>query len=87
MKKIFSKFDKNEKLESHHHNTSAKETNSNFLGKVFTVGRVTVTIEDVLAEGKSKVRSNKSVHLLNVSKIILLRFLRIRVYIVRILGV
>ncbi|KAM7351935.1 numb-associated kinase isoform 3-T4 [Cochliomyia hominivorax] len=52
MKKIFSKFDKNEKLESHHHNvSSAKETNSSFVGKVFTVGRVTVTIEDVLAEG------------------------------------
>lgn len=48
MKKIFSKFDKNEKLETHH-NTSA--TNS-FVGKVFTVGRVTVTVEDVLAEGK-----------------------------------
>lgn len=54
MKKIFSKFDKNEKLESLHHNTSsAKETNTSFVGKVFTVGRVTVTIEDVLAEGKS----------------------------------
>ncbi|KAI8125594.1 AP2-associated protein kinase 1 [Lucilia cuprina] len=52
MKKIFSKFDKNEKLESHHHNvSSSKETNSSFVGKVFTVGRVTVTIEDVLAEG------------------------------------
>lgn len=49
MKKIFSKFDKNEKLESHHNST--KEVNS-FVGKVFTVGRVTVTIEDVLAEGK-----------------------------------
>ncbi|XP_073821090.1 numb-associated kinase isoform X2 [Musca autumnalis] len=48
MKKIFSKFDKNEKLESHHNST--KEVNS-FVGKVFTVGRVTVTIEDVLAEG------------------------------------
>lgn len=50
MKKIFSKFDKNEKLESHH-NSSIKETSS-FVGKVFTVGRVAVTIEDVLAEGE-----------------------------------
>ncbi|XP_013109559.1 AP2-associated protein kinase 1 isoform X2 [Stomoxys calcitrans] len=49
MKKIFSKFDKNEKLETHH-SSSTKEVNS-FVGKVFTVGRVTVTIEDVLAEG------------------------------------
>ncbi|XP_065358498.1 uncharacterized protein Nak isoform X2 [Calliphora vicina] len=51
MKKIFSKFDKNEKLESLHNVSSAKETNTSFVGKVFTVGRVTVTIEDVLAEG------------------------------------
>ncbi|XP_075154137.1 numb-associated kinase isoform X2 [Haematobia irritans] len=49
MKKIFSKFDKNEKLETHH-SSSTKEVNS-FVGKVFTVGRVTVIIEDVLAEG------------------------------------
>lgn len=54
MKKIFSKFDKNEKLESLHNVSSAKETNTSFVGKVFTVGRVTVTIEDVLAEGKYK---------------------------------
>lgn len=55
MKKIFSKFEKNERLETHHqyalHNTSAKDSNS-FLGKVFSVGRLTVTVEDVLAEGK-----------------------------------
>ncbi|XP_055836741.1 AP2-associated protein kinase 1 isoform X2 [Episyrphus balteatus] len=47
MKKIFSKFDKNEKLEN---STTTKETNS-FVGKVFVVGRVSVTVEDVLAEG------------------------------------
>uniref|UniRef100_A0A1A9WKZ0 Protein kinase domain-containing protein n=1 Tax=Glossina brevipalpis TaxID=37001 RepID=A0A1A9WKZ0_9MUSC len=53
MKKIFSKFDKNEKLESLNYNTSsAKETrDGSFVGKVFTVGRVMVTVEDVLAEG------------------------------------
>lgn len=52
MKKIFSKFDKNEKLEnSGSNNHTTKETN-NFVGKVFVVGRVSVTVEDVLAEGK-----------------------------------
>lgn len=51
MKKILSKFDRNEKLENSHNTSSSKETNS-FVGKVFTVGRVTVTVEDVLAEGK-----------------------------------
>ncbi|XP_023247069.1 uncharacterized protein LOC106642952 [Copidosoma floridanum] len=40
MKKLFSKID----------NTAAKETNS-YLGKVFVVGRHTVTVEEVLAEG------------------------------------
>ncbi|XP_032294490.1 AP2-associated protein kinase 1 isoform X3 [Drosophila virilis] len=50
MKKILSKFDRNEKLENSHNSSSSKETNS-FVGKVFTVGRVTVTVEDVLAEG------------------------------------
>lgn len=43
MKKLFSK------IETKIDNTS-KETN-NYVGKVFTVGRVTVTVEDVLAEG------------------------------------
>lgn len=46
MKKIFSKFDKNEKIEN-----STREQSS-FVGKVFTVGRTTVTVEDILAEGK-----------------------------------
>ncbi|XP_067624618.1 AP2-associated protein kinase 1-like isoform X4 [Eurosta solidaginis] len=50
MKKIFSKFDKNEKLDISHNHSTSKETNS-FVGKVFTVGRVSVTVEDVLAEG------------------------------------
>lgn len=40
MKKLFSKID----------NTS-KEPNS-YIGKVFVVGRHTVTVEEVLAEGK-----------------------------------
>lgn len=51
MKKIFSKFDKNEKLDNSHNHSTSKETNS-FVGKVFTVGRVSVTVEDVLAEGE-----------------------------------
>ena len=49
MKKIFSKFDKNEKLDNSSHNHSASNS---FVGKVFTVGRVSVTVEDVLAEGQ-----------------------------------
>lgn len=47
MKKIFSKFEKNEKLE----NATTKES-SNYIGKVFVVGRSTVTVEDILAEGE-----------------------------------
>ncbi|CAD7079589.1 unnamed protein product [Hermetia illucens] len=47
MKKIFSKFEKNEKLEG----ASVTKESSNYVGKSFTVGRVTVTVEDVLAEG------------------------------------
>lgn len=43
MKKLFSK------IETKIDNTS-KETTS-CIGKVFTVGRQTVTVEDVLAEG------------------------------------
>jgi len=46
MKKIFSKFEKNEKIE-----TANKESN-NYVGKGFVVGRVSVTVEDILAEGK-----------------------------------
>lgn len=44
MKKLFSK------IETKIDNT-AKETN-NYVGKVFTVGRLTVTVEDILAEGE-----------------------------------
>ncbi|XP_049819668.1 AP2-associated protein kinase 1 isoform X2 [Aethina tumida] len=44
MKKLFSK------IETKIDNTSSREVN-NFVGKVFTVGRHTVTVEDVLAEG------------------------------------
>lgn len=46
MKKLFSK------IETKIDNTS-KETSS-YIGKVFTVGRQTVTVEDVLAEGDYK---------------------------------
>lgn len=45
MKKLFSK------IETKIDNTS-KEVNS-YIGKVFTVGKITVTVEDILAEGKS----------------------------------
>lgn len=45
MKKLFSK------IETKIDNTSSREVN-NFVGKVFTVGRHTVTVEDVLAEGE-----------------------------------
>ena len=48
MKKIFSKFDKNEKLE-----TSTGKEGQNYVGKSFSVGKSTVTVEDVLAEGQS----------------------------------
>lgn len=47
MKKIFSKFEKNEKID----NTN-RESNS-YVGKVFTVGRTVVTVEDILAEGNT----------------------------------
>ncbi|CAG9768190.1 unnamed protein product [Ceutorhynchus assimilis] len=43
MKKLFSKIEKNI-------DTTTKETNT-FIGKVFTVGRQTVVVEEVLAEG------------------------------------
>lgn len=43
MKKLFSK------IETKIDNT-AKETN-NYIGKVFTIGRLTVTVEETLAEG------------------------------------
>ncbi|XP_055681409.1 uncharacterized protein LOC129788942 [Lutzomyia longipalpis] len=46
MKKIFSKFEKNEKLE----NATTRES-TNYIGKTFVVGRATVTVEDILAEG------------------------------------
>lgn len=49
MKKIFSKFEaKNEKLE----NGPKEKDNSNYVGKTFTIGRSTVMVEDVLAEGQ-----------------------------------
>ncbi|XP_017029430.1 uncharacterized protein Nak isoform X1 [Drosophila kikkawai] len=56
MKKILSKFERNENSRlDNPHNSSSSSSSSNeknsFVGKVFTVGRVTVTVEDVLAEG------------------------------------
>lgn len=43
MKKLFSRFERIDQ-------GAAREAN-NFVGKVFTVGRHTVTVEDVIAEG------------------------------------
>ncbi|XP_043949855.1 AP2-associated protein kinase 1 isoform X3 [Drosophila biarmipes] len=55
MKKILSKFERNEnsRLENPPNSSSSSSSNekNSFVGKVFTVGRVTVTVEDVLAEG------------------------------------
>lgn len=63
MKKLFSKID------------NTKETNS-YLGKVFVVGRYTVTVEEVLAEGDS---SSLKLHLTatSVSIICVCRFIEI----------
>lgn len=44
MKKLFSRFERIDQ-------GAAREAN-NFVGKVFTVGRTTVTVEDVIAEGE-----------------------------------
>lgn len=46
MKKIFSKFEKNEKIESPN-----KESTS-YVGKVFKVGKSSYNVIDILAEGK-----------------------------------
>ena len=42
MKKFFSKFD-----------TTFEQPQANFIGKVFNVGRQTVTVDEMIAEGKS----------------------------------
>lgn len=46
MKKIFSKLDKNEKIEN-----VSKETTASFYGKSFLVGRLTCIVETVIEEG------------------------------------
>ncbi|XP_017097743.2 uncharacterized protein Nak isoform X1 [Drosophila bipectinata] len=57
MKKILSKLsnerNENSRLENPHNSSSSSSSNekNSFVGKVFTVGRVAVTVEDVLAEG------------------------------------
>lgn len=50
MKKILSKFEKNERMDNSNSGPQQREA-SCFIGKVFTVGRKTVTVEDILAEG------------------------------------
>lgn len=58
MKKLFSK------IETKIDNTS-KESSS-YIGKVFTVGRQSVTVEDVLAEGDYKTDSKEVNHTLKL---------------------
>lgn len=50
MKKILPNFKKNERTDNSN-GSHQRETVSGFIGKVFTVGRTVVTVEDVLAEG------------------------------------
>lgn len=50
MKKILSKFEKNERMDNNTSGSHQREA-SCFIGKVFTVGRTVVSVEDVLAEG------------------------------------
>ena len=42
MKKFFSKFD-----------TTFEQPQANFIGKVFNIGRQTVTVDEMIAEGES----------------------------------
>lgn len=51
MKKILSKFEKNERTDNSNNSASHQREVSSFIGKVFTVGKTVVTVEDVLAEG------------------------------------
>lgn len=52
MKKILSKFDKNERMDNNSSSTGSHQREAScFIGKVFTVGRTIVTVEDILAEG------------------------------------
>lgn len=51
MKKILSKFEKNERTDNSSNSGTHQREASCFIGKVFTVGRTTVTVEDILAEG------------------------------------
>lgn len=50
MKKILPNFKKNERTDNSNIGSFQRES-SGFIGKVFTVGRTVVTVEDVLAEG------------------------------------
>lgn len=47
MKKIFSKFEKNEKIES-----PVNKESTSYVGKVFKVGKSSYNVIDILAEGK-----------------------------------
>lgn len=52
MKKILSKFEKNERTDNSNSSGGTHQREAScFIGKVFTVGRTVVTVEDVLAEG------------------------------------
>lgn len=50
MKKILSKFEKNERMDNSTSGVLQREA-SCFIGKQFTVGRTVVCVEDILAEG------------------------------------
>lgn len=71
MKKLFSKIET--KIEN-----TAKETN-NYVGKVFLVGRTSVTVEEVLAEGNllnlTSILINRNIRNLILKLIILLPFI------------
>lgn len=47
MKKIFSKFEKNEKIE-----TPVNKESTSYVGKTFKVGKSSYNVIDILAEGK-----------------------------------
>lgn len=51
MKKIFSKFEKNEKIE-----TPVNKESTSYVGKVFKVGKSSYNVIDILAEGKCEQR-------------------------------
>lgn len=58
MKKILSKFEKNERTDTTNSGAHQREATC-FIGKQFTVGRTVVTVEDILAEGQCGERRSR----------------------------